>query len=113
MNHHKEQLTELIKRELGFIIEREADIKPGVLVTITEVQLDKELENALILVSIYPESYSVEIMKNLVAETNNYEHLLKKRIKLARPPKISFKNDQRPRKADEVEKVLKNLENSS
>lgn len=112
MNHHKEQLTELIKRELGAIIERELDIKPGTIVTITEVHLDKELENASVLVSIYPERETTEIMKNLTSEIADYERLLKKRIKLGRLPKITFKNDLRPRKADEVERELKRLENN-
>ena len=51
----KEKVDSLIQRELNSIILKEIDIYPGVLLTITRVEVSSSLFDAKIFISVVPE----------------------------------------------------------
>ena len=111
MSHRLNQIQELIKRELGQIIKKDFDCALGILITITEVIVDPELEQAKIMISVYPEDQRRKMMRELDKYVIDFQRQLNKRLKMRFVPKIFFRIDVRLKDADEVEKIMENLQN--
>lgn len=105
MNYRPLRVGKLIKQELSKIILREIEF-PGSLVTITDVEVDKKLENAKVMVSILPSSSAKEIFEKLKRGAGKLQHLLLKKINIKPMPRISFQIDHGPENAAHVEKLL-------
>lgn len=105
MKHRVERVQKLIRNELGKIMIRETEFG-GALVTITEVETDKSLENARVKVSVWPSSRAEVVLKILRKETGRFHHLLFKKINLKPMPLIRFEIDRGLEHAAAVEKVL-------
>lgn len=103
----KERVSSLIQEELNKIILREIEI-PGALITITGVDVSKDLERAIVKFSVYPSDQAEKVLKILEKNRRHLQYLLIKKINIKPMPKISFKIDYGPEKAARVEKVLLN-----
>ncbi len=111
MSKRTDQVSELIKRELSNIIVKEFDCPNGVLITITEVDVSIDFENAKVLISIYPENLSQKVMKDLDNQINEFQSMLFKRLKMRIVPRLFFRLDDRLKIADEVEKIIEKIHN--
>jgi len=121
MSHRPQQVANLIKEELSKVISREVEF-PDLLVTITGVEVDKKLDEAVVSFSVLSmcggcpmatgchkiePSKSFEIaLKILEKNRSHLQYLLMKKINIKPMPKISFKIDKGLEKAAEVEKLL-------
>ena len=104
-----ERFNKLIKKELGKIIFNFLDVKPGVLVTITQVFTNHNLFSSDIYVSVYPSSKAKEIMDKLNRSIYQIQQLLNRKLEVRPVPKIIFKHDKNPEAADEVEKIINEI----
>jgi ribosome-binding factor A len=102
-----ERVSDLIQEELNKIILKEVET-PGALLTITEVDVSKDLEGAIVKFSVYPSEKAESILKILNRRAGHLQYLLMKKINIKPMPKISFKIDYGPEKAAGVEKALLN-----
>ena len=104
------RVNELIKRELGTLIERE--IMPGFngLITVTAVQTSPDLRNATVFVSIYGKKGQDEDALQLL-RTNRVELQKKmaKNVRLKYTPVLYFKIDDKLEKADKIYQILDSL----
>ncbi len=103
------KINELIKKHLGEIIARELDLKPGVFVTVAKVDTTPDLRYTRIFVSIFPEKEIDYAAKTLKKELYRIQGALNKKLVMKPLPKIEFKIDMTESKADEIEKLLKEI----
>ncbi len=93
MKHRLERVNELMRRELGELINREVSFT-AVLVTVQQVDITADLKNAHVYVSVMgsPEQCN-EALARLHASRKNLQHLLSKRVVLKFTPHLHFKLD--------------------
>ena len=96
-----EQLDKLILKELEF---------PGALVTVTGVDIQKDLDYAAVNVSVLPSAKEDEVLKILTKNQKHLQHLLLRKINIKPMPEIRFKIDIGLERAAEVEKALLEIE---
>ena len=104
MNFRSERVGKLIREELSKMILREVELPA--LATITEVEVDKNLEGARVKVSVLPASGEKAVMATLTGHAGHFQHLLLKKINIKPMPRIVFVIDHGPENAAKVEKLL-------
>lgn len=110
MSYQRYQRVEsLIKEELNKIILRELEF-PGILVTVTEVDVQRDLDYAVVNVSVLPGDKSGEVLKILNKNRKHLQHLLLRKVNIKPMPEIRFKIDYGPEKAAELEKKFLEIE---
>jgi len=103
------KFNELIKKELGKIIFNFLDIKPDVLVTITQVLTNPNLFTSDIYISVYPSSEAKKILNKLNRSIYQLQQLLNRKLEVRPVPKIFFKYDKNPEEAAQIEKLLEEI----
>lgn len=109
MYQRHQRVESLIKEELNKIILRELEFG-GALVTITEVAVQKDLDYAIIMVSVIPNEKSEEALKMLEKNRRRLQHLLLKKINIKPLPEIRFEIDKGLERAAELEQALLRIE---
>ncbi len=105
MKHHVERMEKFILTEGGKQIAKSLEFD-GALSTITGVKIDKNLDNAIIKVSVWPEKKEDEVLKRLRDYRFELQSYLFKKLKTWKFPKIDFEIDRGPENAAQVEKIL-------
>ena len=109
MSFRISKVNELIKQQIAEIISRELSLKPGVFLTIAKVDTSRDLRYTRIFVSIFPESEINYALETLRKETYFIQGKLNKKLFIKIIPKIEFVIDSTESKADEVEKLLNDI----
>ncbi len=109
MNERINKINELIKHNINDIFTRELSLKSGVFVTIAKVDTTPDLRYTRVFVSIFPEKEIEYTMKTLEKEIYGIQGMLNKKLHMRPLPKIEFKVDLTESKADEIEKLLKEI----
>jgi ribosome-binding factor A len=110
MSFQRHQRVEsLIREELNKIILKELEFS-GALVTITSVDVQKDLDYAVVNVSVLPIEKDIEVLKNLNNNRRHLQHLLLKKINIKPMPEIRFKIDYGLEKAAELEQKFSEIE---
>lgn len=105
MNFRTERVSGLIQEQLGLLLQREMEF-PGALVTITDIEANKKLDNAIVKVSVIPKSQSSKVLEALDKEAPRLQHLLLKKINIKPMPRIKFEIDFGTENAAVIEKIL-------
>jgi|SRR3989338_5165898 len=103
--HRAERVSSLIKERLSRILLKEIEV-PDVLITLTEVEVDKKLERAKVRFSVLPSEKTPEVLKVLSKQAPRLRFILLREINIKPMPQIIFEIDRGPEKAAEVEKIL-------
>ena len=107
-----QRLNTLLQRELGELFEvyvRPA--LPGVLATVTGVEVASTLRNANVYVSVYgPRGCQAKALDVIARKRTLIQGDLGKRIILKYTPVLNFKLDDTAERADRVEKILMELD---
>lgn len=103
------KINELIRQHVNDIIIKDLSLKGGVFVTIAKVDTTPDLRYTRIFVSIFPESERDYVMKTLEKEIYKIQGTLNKKLHMRPLPKIVFQLDTTEEKADEIEKLLKEI----
>ncbi len=106
----KEKVDSLIQRELNNIILKEIDIYPGILLTITRVEVSSSLFDASIFISVVPDDRFEEVESLLNRNIYNIQQILNKRLKMRPVPKITFKKETKTAEAARIEQLLYEIE---
>lgn len=104
-----QRFNELIKKELGKIIFNFLDLKPGVLVTVTQVLTNPDLFTSNIYISVYPSSEAKKILDKLNHSIYQIQQSLNRKLEVRPVPKIIFKHDKNPEEASQIEKLLEEI----
>lgn len=111
MSNRITKINALIQRHIGEILTRDISLKPGVFVTVAKVDTTPDLRYTRIFVSIFPEKEIDYAAKTLKKELYRIQGALNKKLAMRPLPKIEFKTDMTESKADEIEKLLKEINN--
>lgn len=103
--HRIERLNKLILEELNTIIIRELEFE-GALVTLTYIDISKDLDKAVVGVSAIPSEKSEEAVKKLQKSSKRLEYLLLKKLNMRRVPELTFIHDIGLEKAAGIERKL-------
>jgi ribosome-binding factor A len=106
------RLEELILRELGLIIQKEFERPLKDFISITRVHLGKDLTQATIYVSVFPEKDQEKILKNLNKSSGFLALFLHKRLKAYNLPKLYFKYDPSIARDSRIEQLIEQIKKS-
>jgi ribosome-binding factor A len=111
MSNRLPKINELIKKHISEIISRDLDLKPGVFLTVAKIDTTPDLRYTRIFVSIFPEREINYAAKTLAKEIYRLQGALNKKLFMKPLPKIEFKIDMTESKANEIEKLFKEINN--
>ncbi|PIP27793.1 MAG: hypothetical protein COX29_04610 [Candidatus Moranbacteria bacterium CG23_combo_of_CG06-09_8_20_14_all_35_22] len=103
------KINELIRKHTNDIILKDLSLKDGVFITIAKVDTTPDLRYTRVFVSIFPEKEISYAMKTLEKEIFQIQGILNKKLSMRPLPKIEFRLDLTESKADEIEKLLKEI----
>jgi ribosome-binding factor A len=98
-------MERLLLKELNIIIVKEMEI-PGALVTLTDVALTSDLDQARIRISVLPKNKEREVLESLGKNRKSFRHLLVKKLSWRLIPELIFEIDEGVENAATVEKIL-------
>ena len=104
-----QRIEKLVREELSKILVREFEF-PGALVTVTEIEVDKKLDNAKVLLSVIPSTKGESALTELNKNIGQLQHMLLKKINIKPMPRISFVLDHGIENAARVEKKFLEIE---
>lgn len=104
MRHRVERVNNLIRDELSKILSRELEF-PGSLVTIIEVETNKDMKGAKVRLSVLPSEKSAQVLRSLNDEHYWLQHLLLQRINIKPMPKIVFEIDHNIKEIARIEEL--------
>ncbi|MEN9341882.1 MAG: ribosome-binding factor ribosome-binding factor [Candidatus Parcubacteria bacterium] len=107
MNFRDKRVAGLIAHELGQLLVKQMEFD-GVLVTITDVDVDAKLDNAVTRIAVLPEEKAAIVLKALNAAQPKLQSLLAKKIHIKPMPRVRFEYDSGAVNAAAVEKALLN-----
>lgn len=110
MNNRIIRINELLKEELGKIIEGEIDLESGSLITIIRVDASKDLRYARVLIGILPDSKSGSGFKLLTKQIYKIQRILNQKLNMKPVPRIKFDLDVGGKRYTEIEKIIQKLE---
>jgi len=100
-----QRVASLIREKLSWMIAREIEVT-GALITVTDVEVGKKLEQARVLVSVLPSEKRAEALKELGRRTGELQFKLNRLLNIKPMPKIYFEIDYGVENAAKVEKLL-------
>ena len=110
MKHRLQRVNELIKRELGELIQRECQF-PAQLVTVQQVDITPDLKQAHVYISIIgadaDRHASMAILHGMRVQLQS---ALSKRVVLKFTPQLHFKLDVASERGDRILNILDDLE---
>jgi len=105
MRFRRERMARIFLEALNKIFQRELEV-PGALITITAVELSRDLARATARIAILPKEKEAAAMKSLAVARKHFQHLLTQALDWRLIPEILFELDQGAENAARVEKAL-------
>ncbi len=109
MSKRIQKANQLIKKTLSQLIAEEISLKEGVFLTISRVDTSQDLRYTQVFVSIFPEKETNYVLKSLEKELYSIQGKLNKKLPIKNLPRIKFSIDTTEADAQELEKILQNL----
>jgi len=110
MKHRLPRVNELLKRELGDLLNREMSFQAA-LVTVQQVDITPDLKHAHVFVSVIgSEEQARAAMAALHDHRTSLQHLLAKRVVLKYTPHLHFKLDEAIVRGTRVINILNEIE---
>jgi ribosome-binding factor A len=110
MKHRLERVNELIKRELGDLLNREVSFQAA-LVTVQQVDITPDLKHAHVFISVIgSEEQTKAAMATLHDRRAHLQHLLSKRVILKFTPHLHFKLDESIERGTRIISIMEEIE---
>jgi ribosome-binding factor A len=104
------KINELIKTHINDILLKDLSLKGGVFITIAKVDTSPDLRYTHISLSVFPESDRGYVMSTLKKEMYKIQGILNKKLSMRPLPRADFRLDVTESKADNIEKLLKEIQ---
>ncbi len=109
-NIRASRVAEQMKKELGDILSRKVKDPRVGFVTVTDVQVTGDLQQARVFISVYgSESEKQETLIGLAKSKGFIRSEIGKRIRLRKTPEISFEVDEAIEYGNKIEKLIRDL----
>jgi len=110
MKHRLERVNELLKRELGDLLNREVSFEAA-LVTVQQVDITPDLKHAHVFISVIgSDEQAKAAMAKLHGSRANLQRLLSKRVVLKFTPHLHFKLDEAIERGTRVINILSQID---
>ena len=110
MNQRISKVNKLIKREVGKIILIEVDFPRDIILTITKVEVSKDLRYADVFVSVLPPDKEAEIMELLKEEIYFIQQKLNRKLYMKPLPRIKFVIDKSGEDVSRIDELIRENE---
>ena len=102
-------MERVIQKDLGEIFQRETQLAPGKMVTVTVVRISPDLSLAKVYLSIFPGKEQEENLKRIKSRSGEVRKLLGDRVRnqLRIVPELSFYLDDSLNYAERIDELLK------
>lgn len=104
------QVSDLIHRDLAFILRREINDNRLNQISITEVNVSPDLRNARVYYTLLDDSQLEEVKKALTKGTGFLRHALADKITLRYVPKLEFVYDKNLEQAEQLSSLINKLD---
>ncbi len=104
------KVNQLIRQALGRIITEEIELPANTILTITGVKTASDLSQAKVFVSVIPESHEYKVMGILIKAAKHLHYCLNQEVVLKKIPKLIFVPDHTENQAEDIDKLLDNLQ---
>ena len=104
-----QRVESLIQEEISAILLREVEFE-GMLVTVTGVAVQKDLDYAIVYFSVIPSEKSKAAEELLIKRQKYLQHLLREKIHIKPMPELRFELDRGQEHAAKVEKAFIEIE---
>lgn len=109
MNHRVQRVSELIRRELSTILEKDFRFE-GILVTIHDVVPTPDFKQAFVYIGVLGKEHQKEmVLKKLNTQRGNIQRDLYKRVILRNSPSLVFRVDETIERGVRVLDLINNL----
>src|SRR5271165_6301008 len=110
MFQRRERVVELLKQELSSLIRTLKDPKLGGLLTITGLELSRDMKTARVFYSVMGTEEDRKSTAKILDRSINYlYHQLKGRLSMRFIPFLQFKYDNTPAQAHRIEEILSRI----
>ncbi len=109
MSRRTSRINELIKQEVGQILQREVHLG-DYLVTITEVDTASDLKNAEIKIAIMPYEKEKEVLEIIKNNIGHIQRILNKKLTMRFVPRLKFTIDKGAKSAAAVDVILSGID---
>ena len=106
---HIIRYQQLIQEQLGQLFLRELDLEPGVLVTISRVEVSSDLQQAHIYITVFPDHTQGSVLQKLRQTHKEYEYHLADILSRGKSPELIFDIDSKALEAYELDTILDEL----
>lgn len=106
MTFRKEKVSSFLKNIASSFIQKEIVSQPGVLISITKVELSNDLKQAKIFVSVFPESKEKEMMRILKNNQGRLKEFAKDKIKMKFLPHFEIEIDKGEKSRQRIEEII-------
>lgn len=103
MSTQEERIVTLIKERAAAFLGHES--VPGALITVTRVILSKNLKNATIFFTVYPEKKEVKILETLKRRRSDFREHAKKNMSLKHIPFFEFAIDMGEKNRQRIDEL--------
>ncbi|MDT8408153.1 MAG: 30S ribosome-binding factor RbfA [Wenzhouxiangellaceae bacterium] len=106
MNNRSDRVAGLLRREIADILR--SDIQPELpsLISLTDVEVSRDLAYARVFVSVLEIEKAPEVMKELAAANAAIRHELARRVHLRIVPSLKFLHDTSSESGQRIEQLL-------
>ena len=104
--YKEERLNSSIKEIASDFFEKEVSI-PGILLTVTRIELRNHFTKAQIFVTVYPDSREKEAMNAVKTKSQFLHDYFKKRLRIRIIPRFEILIDKGEKNREKIEEILK------
>ncbi|MCA1778534.1 MAG: 30S ribosome-binding factor RbfA [Xanthomonadaceae bacterium] len=106
MTHRSDRVSGLLRRELADILRREIEPELPSLISLTDVEVARDLSHARVYISVLEIEKAPEVMRVLVEAIPSIRHQLAGRVKLRIVPTLKFLHDTSSESGQRIEQLL-------
>ncbi|MGH9857097.1 MAG: ribosome-binding factor A [Acidobacteriota bacterium] len=109
MSQRLNKVNSLIQQSFGEVLQRQADLPPDVLVTISRVDTTKNLQRTTIWLYVTPFERADGVLADLEGQLYDLQGFLNRALHLRPLPRIKLRIDKGAEHADHIESLLKHI----
>ncbi len=106
MSFRQEKVSSLLKSVAASFIQKEIPIATGILISVTGVNLSKDLKMASVLVSVFPEKKEKETVKILKRNRSRLREYAKPFLKMKFLPYFEIEIDKGEKRRQRIDEIL-------
>ncbi len=109
MSERIKKLNDLLRDEVGKILQSELRLADEVLVTVMSARVSPTLEHATILISVIPKDKAKAVLGTIDKQIYFLQQFLNKRLAMHPVPKIRFEIDHSEERANQIDRILEKM----